>query len=126
MIEIGRIFLLDDHSPFRRALARVLEEEPGIEMVEQAGSLAECRNGVSGSFGEVDVAVLDLLLPDGTGIELVGDLREANPEVSVVVLTVSRDSEVHYWAVKMGADEVITKESGLSQIITTIKRHVGE
>ncbi len=123
---MGRVFLLDDHSPFRRALARVLEEEPGIETVDQAGSLAECHNGVSNTFGEIDVAVLDLLLPDGTGIELVEDLREANPEVSVVVLTVSRDSEVHYWAAKMGADEVLTKEAGLAQIIATIKRHVGK
>lgn len=123
---MGRIFLLDDHGPFRRALARVLEEETGIEVVEQAGSLAECHNGVSESFGEIDVAVLDLLLPDGTGIELVRELRLANPEVSVVVLTVSRDSEVHHWAVKMGADEVLTKEAGLSQIIAAIRRHVGE
>lgn len=67
-------------------------------------------------------------MPDGTGIELVGELREANPEVSILVLTVSRDREVHLWASKLGANGVITKESSLPQIVATIKRlgDVGE
>lgn len=125
VIIVGRVFLLDDHSSFRRSLARVLDEEPDIEVVGQAGSLAECCNGASEMFGEIDVAVLDLLLPDGTGIELVEDLREANPDVSVLVLTISRDREVHFWAAKMGVDEVLTKETSLSQVIAAIRRHDG-
>ncbi len=122
MIVVGRVFLLDDHDSFRRSFARVLAEEPNLEVIGQAGSLAECHNGVSEVFGDVDVAVVDLLLPDGTGIELVGELREANPEVSILVLTVSRDREVHFWASKLGANEVITKESSLPQIVSTIRR----
>ena len=68
------ILLVEDHASFRQAVASVFEREPGFAVVAQAGSLAEGRRMLDG----VDVAIIDLALPDGYGGELIKDLRDAN------------------------------------------------
>jgi DNA-binding NarL/FixJ family response regulator len=79
-----RILLVEDHAAFRGALAFLLGREPDLEVVAQAGSLAEAREALD---GRLDVAVVDLALPDGDGSELIGELHRANPGVSVLVLS---------------------------------------
>ncbi len=59
-----RVLLVEDHAAFREALAFLLGREPDIEVVAQAGSLAEARKAID---GRLDVAVVDLGLPDGDG-----------------------------------------------------------
>ena len=60
---MSRIFLLEDHSWFRRALANLLEREPDLEVVGEAGSLTEARDDISQKQDEINVAIVDLLLP---------------------------------------------------------------
>ncbi len=79
-----RVLLVEDHAAFREALAFLLGGEPDIEVVAQAGSLAEAREAID---GRLDVAVVDLGLPDGDGGELVGELRQASPDTAVLVLS---------------------------------------
>ena len=62
-----RVLLVEDHTAFRDALAHLLNMEPGLEVVARCGSLAESRALGGDLLGSVDVAVLDLALPDGTG-----------------------------------------------------------
>lgn len=116
-----RIYLLEDHASFRKAFASILDREPDFEVVGQAGSLTDSRNGSWKDPTEVDVAVVGLLLPDGNGMELIRDLREANPHIPTIVLTISRDTEVHAWAKKIGADRVLTKDSSIQEIIAEIR-----
>jgi DNA-binding NarL/FixJ family response regulator len=71
-----RVLLVEYHAAFRGALAFLLGREPDLEVVAQAGSLAEAREAPGGEF---DVAVVDLGLPDGGGGELIGELRLATP-----------------------------------------------
>ena len=116
-----RVLLLEDHAAFRQALTRTLEREPDFKVVAQAGTLAEARRrlrmyGVS----QIDFAVLDLLLPDGIGMELVGELRETYPDVAVLVVTVVGDRKVHNWAAALGADEVVTKDEPFERIVAAI------
>ena len=80
-----RVLLVDDHASSRQPLAIFLGLEPDIAVVAQAGSLAEAR-AVLAETG-VDVAVVDLELPDGDGVDLVPDVRAANPEAASRVLT---------------------------------------
>lgn len=111
-----RIFLAEDHAAFRKALAFMLEREPNYEVTAQAGSLAEAR--ASDAAG-CDVAVIDLLLPDGDGTEVIRELRATNPETRILSLSVSRDPGR---ALDAGADEVLGKDVSLSSVVDTVRR----
>ncbi|HET7478070.1 MAG TPA: response regulator transcription factor [Rubrobacteraceae bacterium] len=115
-----RVLLVEDHSSFRRALAFVLEREPDLRVVAQAGSLAEARSRVNGE-SEFDVAVLDLGLPDGNGMDLISELRKANPDASIVVLTVDLNPKNQDLALEKGADAVLGKEASITQIVAAVR-----
>ena len=72
--------IVEDHLSFRQSVAFLLSREPDLEVVAQAGSLTEAREVLV--EGHLDVAVLDLGLPDGDGRELFGELRRTNPGIS--------------------------------------------
>ena len=118
---MSRIFLLEDHSWFRQALANLLELEPDLEVVAEAGSLTEARDEVSDKAQEIDLALIDLLLPDGIGTDLIGDLRRDNPELPVLVLTVARGPDLYTWVQSMGADEMISKDASVEEILAAIR-----
>ena len=90
-------------------------------VVTQAGSLAEGR---SISSGEIDVALIDIFLPDGDGIELVRQLRQLKPPLSILVLTGSLEPNLEVLAKEAGADEVLYKAAGVVEIAEAIKRVV--
>lgn len=120
-MSVARLFLLEDHSWFRRALADLLGRQPDLEVVGEAGSLAEARREAAEKAERIDLAVVDLLLPDGIGTELIRDLRSASPEVPVLVLTVARGPDLRSWVLSMGADELISKDASIDEILTAIR-----
>ncbi len=65
--------------------------------------------------------MVDLLLPDGIGTELIGDLRRTNPGAPVLVLTVARDPDLYNWVRSMGADEMISKDASIDEILVAIR-----
>jgi RNA polymerase sigma factor (sigma-70 family) len=113
-----RVLLVDDHRSFREALAFLLEREPDMRVVGQAGSLAEARSALAG----VDVAVLDLALPDGDGMELLADLRRASPESAALVLSGSADSARLAETVDAGAAAAIGKSAEIEDIVAAVRR----
>jgi DNA-binding NarL/FixJ family response regulator len=115
-----RVMLVDDRADFRRAFASLLERQPDIEVVSTAGSLAEARRKLRG----VDVALLDRGLPDGDGLELVGELRAANPGVRVFVISSTAEMIHPTDAIEAGADGVIDKVETPERIFAAI-REVG-
>ena len=115
-----RILLVEDHASFRQTLAFVFDREPGFEVVAQAGSLAEVRQVMDGL--EADLGVIDLALPDGEGIELIKDLREANPHFAALVLTASLDRAEHARAVESGAAGILHKSAGVDEILDATRR----
>jgi two-component system response regulator DesR len=118
-----RVMLVEDHTAFRQALAFVLAREPDLEVVAQAGSLAEAREALAD--GRLDVAVLDLLLPDGDGTELIGELRRSSPGVSVLVLSAAMGPGDLDEVVKDGADAVLDKVKSPSTIAQEVRRLAG-
>lgn len=118
-IRTKNVLLVEDHAWFRQALALYLENERDIEIVEDVGTLAECFGG---ALEGVDVAVVDLGLPDGDGMDLIRWLRQKAPRVSVLVLTASLDPERHVSAREAGADEVLFKSATLEEITGAIRR----
>lgn len=113
-----RLLLVDDHASIRQALAWLLDQEPDMRVVAQAGSLAEARRMLRG----VDVAIVDLRLPDGDGVDLVRDVRAANKSACVLVLTAERDRRRVAAAVLAGASAVLHKSEPLDALIAAVRR----
>jgi DNA-binding NarL/FixJ family response regulator len=117
-----RILVVDDHVDFRQAFARLLGAQPDLEVVGTAGSLAEARTILSG----VDVALLDRGLPDGDGLELIGELRAMNPGSRVYVIS-STDEMIHPTdAIEAGAEGVIDKLDAPERVFATIRGPGGD
>lgn len=112
------VLLVDDHAAFRQPLAFMLEREPDLTVSQQAESVADTNQ----SLADYDVAIIDLVLPDGNGIDLVRSLRTANPRGSVVMLTASADHSARALAVEAGAAGLLHKSASLPDIIETIRR----
>ena len=115
-----RLVLVEDHASFRQTLAFVFDQEPDFDVVAQAGSLAEARRVMRGR--EADLGVIDLTLPDGEGVELIEDLREANPHFAALVLTASLDELDHARAVEAGAAGVLHKSADVAEIMEAARR----
>jgi DNA-binding NarL/FixJ family response regulator len=113
-----RILLVDDHAAFRQPLRFFLEREPEFTVAAQAGSLTEARGMLEG----IDVAIVDLDLPDGDGAEFVDDLRAANPQVRTLVLTADVDRKAHARAVQAGAAGVLHKTVSISDVVGGVHR----
>jgi DNA-binding NarL/FixJ family response regulator len=117
-----RVMLVEDHISFRQALAFLLGREPDLEVVAQAGSLAQARQMLD---RRLDVAVVDLGLPDGDGRELIGELCQTNPGISIVVLSATI-APGHLDAVlKAGADAVLHKVASPTTIVEEVRRLAG-
>jgi DNA-binding NarL/FixJ family response regulator len=123
--ELPRILLVEDHAAFREALAFMLGRRPGMKVVAQAGSVAECR-ALGGLLGSVDVALLDLALPDGDGTEIIPVLRAANPSARVLVLSASIEAGTEGRVAGAGADGVLNKMAPLAEIAAEAGRLAGE
>jgi DNA-binding NarL/FixJ family response regulator len=122
-----RILLVDDHASTREPLAYMLEQEPDLTVVAQAGSLAEARQSLEQVGAQVDVAVVDLGLPDGSGEELIGVLRAANPHAVALVLTYFSDQERLARAVQAGASGVLHKSASITEVMDAVRQlHAGE
>jgi DNA-binding NarL/FixJ family response regulator len=116
-----RLLLVEDHAAFRGALKFVLNLRPGMRVVAECGSLAECR-ALGALLKTVDLALLDLMLPDGDGAGLIGDLRGANPEVRVLVLSASVEPGLQQRMADAGADGVLDKATALTGIVAEVGR----
>ena len=111
--------LVEDHLTFRQSLAFLLSREPDLEVVAQAGSLAEARELLD---ARLDVAVLDLVLPDGDGRDLIGELRRANEGISVLVLSVTIRPGHLEEILEAGADAVLHKVASPQTIVEEVRR----
>ena len=110
-----RVLLVEDHALFRQAMSHLLHHHSRME-VSQAGTLAEARRLLCG----VDVVALGNYLPDGAGIDLIGEVRTSNPKASVLVLNDAPDSANRRSALAAGADSVVSKAESHFAIIDEI------
>jgi DNA-binding NarL/FixJ family response regulator len=115
-----RILVVDDNTEFRRVFVGLLEEQPDLKVVGSAGSLAEART----MLGGLDVALLDRGLPDGDGLELMGELRRVNPGARVFVISSTAEMIHPRDAIEAGADGVIDKVDVPEEMFAAI-REVG-
>jgi two-component system response regulator DesR len=121
-----RIMLVEDHTAFRQVLTFLLSDDPELEVVAQAGSVAEAREALEGGLGEtLDVAVVDLDLPDGDGREIIRELRRSSPGVGIMVLSATVRFEDNEEILEAGADVVLDKVRSYSTIAEEVRRLAG-
>ena len=115
-----RVLLVEDHAAFRQAMAIVLSREPDLTVVGEAGTLREARALLDN--GPVDVAVVDINLPDGTGIDLIRDVIAPHRLAQVLVLTASASLLDLARAIEVGAAGVLHKTVPLAEIVDAVRR----
>jgi len=116
-----RVFLVDDHEIVRRGIADLLNAELDIAVVGEASSAAQAVGRIAATLP--DVALLDVRLPDGSGIDVCRDIRSQHPDVKCLILTAYDDDEAISAAVLAGASGYVLKDVRGSGLIEAI-RHV--
>jgi len=115
-----RVFVLDDHEVVRRGLRELFDAEEDLSVVGEAGTAEEAISRVPPT--RPDVAVLDVRLPDGDGIEVCRDLRSAIPELKCLMLTSYADDEALFAAVLAGASGFVLKQIRGNELVTAVRR----
>jgi DNA-binding NarL/FixJ family response regulator len=115
-----RVFLLDDHEVVRRGLRELLEGEEDLEVVGEAGTAEEALSRIPPT--KPNVAVLDVRLPDGDGVEVCREIRSAHPEVNCLMLTSFADDEALFSAIMAGASGYVLKQVKGTDLIDAVRR----
>ncbi|MEO6571451.1 MAG: response regulator transcription factor, partial [Ilumatobacteraceae bacterium] len=115
-----RVFLLDDHEIVRRGVRELLESTDDLEVVGEAGTAEQAMHRAPAMAP--DVAILDVRLPDGTGIEVCRDLRSMLPDLKCLMLTSFNDDEALFDAIMAGAAGYVLKEVRGSGLIDSVRR----
>jgi two-component system, NarL family, response regulator DevR len=118
-----RVFLLDDHEVVREGVRSLLESDPEIEVVGEASTAADALTRIP--LARPDVAILDVRLEDGSGIEVCRDVRSSMPEVACLMLTSYSDDEALYASVMAGASGYVLKQIRARDLIGDVKKVAG-
>ncbi|HJL83536.1 MAG TPA: response regulator transcription factor [Acidimicrobiales bacterium] len=119
MGEPVRVFLLDDHEIVRRGVVAVIDAEPDMEVVGEAGTVAEALEVVQGC--SPDVAVLDIRLGEGSGVEVCRDIRSQYPDVKCLMLTSFEDDQALVEASLAGAAGYVLKQVQGGDLLEAIR-----
>ncbi len=118
-----RVFLLDDHEVVRRGVAELLQSEGDIKVIGEAGTCAQALAQIPTL--EVDVAILDVQLPDGDGVSVCRELRAGNPELAVLMLTSFDDDEALITAIMAGAQGFVLKQIRGNDLVGAVRTVAG-
>ncbi len=113
------VFLVDDHEVVRRGVGDLLDEEADLTVVGQAGSVAEALARIPAL--RPDVAVLDMRLPDGNGVELCRELRSRMPELNCLILTSFTDEQAMMDAILAGAGGYVIKDIKGMELVSAVR-----
>jgi two-component system, NarL family, response regulator DevR len=119
VVTIG-VFLLDDHEVVRRGVRELLEAEDDIVVVGEAGTAEEALARIA--VASPDVAILDVRLPDGDGVEVCREVRSRHPEIACIMLTSFSDDEAVYAAIMAGAAGFVLKQVRGSDLVEGVRR----
>jgi two-component system, NarL family, response regulator DevR len=115
-----RVFLLDDHEIVRRGLRELLEGEEDLAVVGEAGTAEEALGRIPAT--SPDVAVLDVRLPDGDGVEVCREIRSRHPQINCLIFTSFADDEALFAAILAGASGYVLKQVRGTDLIDAIRR----
>jgi DNA-binding NarL/FixJ family response regulator len=114
-----KVFLLDDHEIVRRGVKELLEAEPDISVIGEAGTASSALARIPAL--KPDVAVLDVRLPDGDGVSVCRDIRSQMPEVACLMLTSFGDDEALFDAIMAGAAGYVLKQIRGTDLVGAVR-----
>jgi len=114
-----RTMIVDDHALFRRGLEMVLDSEPDIELVGEAGDGEEAVRKAAESLP--DVVLMDIRMPRISGIEACRGLKDVAPSAKIVILTISDEEEDLFEAIRAGASGYLLKDIPLDEVADTVR-----
>ncbi len=115
-----RVFLLDDHEIVRTGIRSLLETEDDVEVVGEAGTVEDALVRIP--LAHPDVAILDVRLPDGSGVEVCRQVRSDDPEIACLMLTSYADDEALLAAVMAGAAGYVLKQISGGTLVEDVRR----
>lgn len=115
-----RVFLVDDHEIVRAGLRSLLEGEGDIEIVGEAATVQDALVRIP--LARPDVAILDVRLPDGNGVEVCRQIRSEHPEIACLMLTSYADDEALMAAIMAGASGYVLKQVGSGDIVADVRK----
>jgi DNA-binding NarL/FixJ family response regulator len=115
-----RVFLVDDHKLVRHAVRELLEQCDDVEVVGEAGTAEEALLGIART--RPNVAVIDMRLPDGNGIEVCREVRLHDPNIHCLILTSVADDETRFNAVMAGAGGYLLKQVKGTDVVDAVRR----
>ena len=115
-----RIFLLDDHEIVRRGVRELLEAEDDMQVVGEAGTAERALARIPATRPQV--AILDVRLPDGNGVDVCRDIRSRQPDIACIMLTSFSDDEALFQAVMAGASGYLLKQLRGTDIVDAVRR----
>ncbi|HEY4929619.1 MAG TPA: response regulator transcription factor [Acidimicrobiales bacterium] len=115
-----RVFLLDDHEIVRTGLRSLLESTDDLEVVGEAGTVAEAMSRIPPL--QPDVAILDVRLPDGSGVEVCRDVRSKLPTIACIMLTSYADDEALFTSIMAGSSGYVLKQVGGNSLVDDVRR----
>ena len=118
-----RVLVVDDHIIVRQGLRMIMEEEPDMEVAGEAGSAEELMQKMVES--EWDVVLLDITLPDRSGLEALRDIKDMRPNMPVLILSMHPEEQYANQALKSGASGYLTKEGAAQEVVRAIREVVG-
>jgi DNA-binding NarL/FixJ family response regulator len=117
-----RIMIVDDHDTFRDPLSFMLERESDLTVVARPRSLSEAREVLGSAELAVDVAIVDLNLPDGSGADLIRELEGSRRHAMALVLSATTDRKHLADAIEAGAAGVMHKSASMGDLVEAVRR----
>ena len=119
MTSVNTVVLVDDHELIRQGLAHAFDRHADFDVVGEAGSVTEGAELIGAL--KPTVVVTDVRLPDGTGLDLVRQLRSRDPEVGIVVLTMYAGDEQLFEALEAGASAFVAKDAPSDDVVAAAR-----
>jgi two-component system response regulator NreC len=117
--EMIRVVVVDDHTLMRQGLVGLLDDEPDIEVIGQAGDISTGRTTIEAM--NPDIILMDLGLPDGSGLDLTAELTNADPELRVLVVTMHERDDYLFQALRAGASGYVLKGAEVQELLTAVR-----
>jgi len=114
-----KLLVVEDHKVVREALSALLNRQQGIEVVGEAGSIEETKT--IAEKVPPDITILDIVLPDGSGIELARYLKSKHPDIKIIFLTGYDSESIAVSAISTGAEGYLVKNSSFDRLVNAVR-----
>ncbi len=115
-----RVLIADDHAVVRRGLRQILQELPGVDVVDEAASGQETLASIR--KGSYDLVLLDISMPGASGLDVLKQIKSERPKLPVLMLSMHPEDQYALRALKAGASGYLTKETAAEQLVTAVTR----